>query len=381
LQCVAVCCSVLQCVAVRCDVYGLWRGCVERCPYATCDVWEGSVKSVYNIQYTGVLQCVAVCCGVLQCVAVCCSVLQCVVIWNKTYQMSLLCAKETWVMTHAQRMYSRVTRHHICVNVSHKWMIMLHSPYSFMCVTHSPYSFMCVTQSPDSYMCVTHSPYPCMCVTHSPDPFMCDTHSTDACMCVAHSHTHACVWRIRTHVMTHSPDSFMCVTRSLDPLICVTHSTDVYMCVAHLSYSCMCVAHSTYSFMCVTHSPYTFIHVCDASHDTFIRHNSVQWDMTHNASTHACVWRIYHTHSCVWHKSWHMHDALIRLRHTATLCNTINSIIRVPYNSRATQMQHTTTHCDTLRHTTQVMTHARRVDTSRLVPLRHASWHIHHTDS
>jgi len=46
LQCVAVCCSVLQCLEIRARV---------RC---------------------SVLQCVAVCCGVLQCVAVCCSVLR-----------------------------------------------------------------------------------------------------------------------------------------------------------------------------------------------------------------------------------------------------------------------------------------------------------------
>jgi len=50
LQCVAVCCSVLQCVALS----------------VCCSV----------------LQCLAVCCivSVLQCVAVCCSVLQCVAV-------------------------------------------------------------------------------------------------------------------------------------------------------------------------------------------------------------------------------------------------------------------------------------------------------------
>ena len=46
LQCIAVCCSVLQCIAVCCSV----------------------------------LQCVVVCCSVLQCVAACCSVLQCAVV-------------------------------------------------------------------------------------------------------------------------------------------------------------------------------------------------------------------------------------------------------------------------------------------------------------
>jgi len=51
--CVAVCCSVLQCVAVCCN-----RWCVMGCAhFGMCD---------------------AVCCSVLQCVASCCSVLQCV---------------------------------------------------------------------------------------------------------------------------------------------------------------------------------------------------------------------------------------------------------------------------------------------------------------
>jgi len=54
LQCVAVCCSVLQRVAACCSVLQ----CVAVC----CSV----------------LQRVAACCSVLQCVAVCCSVLQCI---------------------------------------------------------------------------------------------------------------------------------------------------------------------------------------------------------------------------------------------------------------------------------------------------------------
>jgi len=53
LQCVAVCCSVLQCV----DCHN------------------------FHHVFTGVPDlCVAVCCSVLQCVAVCCSVLQCVAV-------------------------------------------------------------------------------------------------------------------------------------------------------------------------------------------------------------------------------------------------------------------------------------------------------------
>jgi len=57
LQCVAVCCSVLQCV--------LWY-ILHRC--ATFDQYRA-------------LQCVAECCSVWQCVTMCCSVLQCVAVF------------------------------------------------------------------------------------------------------------------------------------------------------------------------------------------------------------------------------------------------------------------------------------------------------------
>jgi len=56
VQCVAVCCSVLQCVAHHYTVL------IARS--------KGLLKLV---------QCVAVCCSVLQCVAVCCSVLHIII--------------------------------------------------------------------------------------------------------------------------------------------------------------------------------------------------------------------------------------------------------------------------------------------------------------
>ena len=60
LQCLTVCCSVLQRVLFR--VVLLYCRCVVCCV---------------------VLQCVAACCSVLQCVAACCSVLQCVLsVWS-----------------------------------------------------------------------------------------------------------------------------------------------------------------------------------------------------------------------------------------------------------------------------------------------------------
>jgi len=57
LQCVAVCCSVLQ-------------GGIKLAHYSRNSI------AVHVAMY------VAVCCSVLQCVAVCCSVLQCVAVWE-----------------------------------------------------------------------------------------------------------------------------------------------------------------------------------------------------------------------------------------------------------------------------------------------------------
>jgi len=54
LQCVAVCCSVLQVSEVLCG---------------------SRYHFIFWVVCCGVLQCVAVCCSVLQCVVMCCSVL------------------------------------------------------------------------------------------------------------------------------------------------------------------------------------------------------------------------------------------------------------------------------------------------------------------
>jgi len=88
LQCVAVSCSVLQCLAVCCSVLHLillpMRHNLCSDPYPNlCDVTHpyrpGSFISAI------LWQCVAVCCSVLQCVAVCCSVLQCVALDSFTH--------------------------------------------------------------------------------------------------------------------------------------------------------------------------------------------------------------------------------------------------------------------------------------------------------
>jgi len=61
LQCVAVCCSMLQLVAVLFSEMVLSSSkCVLQC-----------------VVVRNLMQCVAVCCSMLQYVAVCCSVLQC----------------------------------------------------------------------------------------------------------------------------------------------------------------------------------------------------------------------------------------------------------------------------------------------------------------
>ena len=93
VDCVAVCCSVLQCVAVyRWPLFvchhkwlGLshWVECVAvccnmlQCVAVCCMVLQG-VKVRCSV-----LQCVAVSCSVLQCVSMRCSALQCVAVYRQ----------------------------------------------------------------------------------------------------------------------------------------------------------------------------------------------------------------------------------------------------------------------------------------------------------
>ena len=73
VQCVAVCCSVLQCVAVCYSV--LCRLGEEQVMRFYPEIWADMCCSVLQGIYS-TLQCVAGCCSVLQCVVECCSVLQ-----------------------------------------------------------------------------------------------------------------------------------------------------------------------------------------------------------------------------------------------------------------------------------------------------------------
>ena len=104
LQCVAVCCIVLQYVA------GVFQVCCS-VTYQSASVL-GSKMSHYNTLQThlqrtcntpsthcNILQSVLgfsaggvdVCCNVLQCVVICCSVLQCVAVWCRVVQCVAVC--------------------------------------------------------------------------------------------------------------------------------------------------------------------------------------------------------------------------------------------------------------------------------------------------
>jgi len=110
LQCVAVCCSVLQCVAVlslrvteglnilswplpsqaaalfaeRVTVCCSVLQCIaERCSVAVCCSAKRATVSTASGPFC------RACCSVLQCVAVCCSVLQCVAVYCSVCQRSL----------------------------------------------------------------------------------------------------------------------------------------------------------------------------------------------------------------------------------------------------------------------------------------------------
>jgi len=78
LQCVAVCCSVLQCVAVvsvLCSVLPCAAVCCSDYRVWLCVAVHSRVLPCVAV-YGSVLRYVAVCCIVIHCVAVCCSVMQ-----------------------------------------------------------------------------------------------------------------------------------------------------------------------------------------------------------------------------------------------------------------------------------------------------------------
>ena len=89
LQCVTVCCSVLKCVAIHDVVVLVAAGCSElQC--VTNHVHKIHGPRHFNKGRDKVAL-VAVCCGMLQCVAVCCSVLRCVAVLCSFTQYRAVC--------------------------------------------------------------------------------------------------------------------------------------------------------------------------------------------------------------------------------------------------------------------------------------------------
>ena len=82
-------CRVVQCVAVCCSVLQLNTAVIER---GRARALMGTNTSVFDDGvWCSVVQCVAVCCSVLQCVAVCYNVLQCVVVHGSALQCIAAC--------------------------------------------------------------------------------------------------------------------------------------------------------------------------------------------------------------------------------------------------------------------------------------------------
>ena len=112
LQCVAVCCSVLQ-----------WHDPISPTPYTTQQ--RQLLPSL--LKYSGcvavhcsVLRCIAVCCGALQCVAVRCSALQCVAVRCSALQCVL-----QYTHTPAARRFKRHRRFITCALCSQRAQLCL----------------------------------------------------------------------------------------------------------------------------------------------------------------------------------------------------------------------------------------------------------------
>ena len=127
LQCVAVCCNVLQCVAVlqltcvracvSCTGIHVLQ-CVAQCVAVWCSVLQCAAVCCSVLQravaFCSVLKCVAVCCSVLQYVVVCCSMLQLSECFALTAPRSLQHAHcNTFTATHS---FLPASHHSICRN-------------------------------------------------------------------------------------------------------------------------------------------------------------------------------------------------------------------------------------------------------------------------
>jgi len=89
VRCFAVCCSAMQCVAEYCGI----------CSLKSSWIWDLRTAVHCVAMFCSVLQCVAVCCSVLQCFAVCCSVFQCVAVCCSVWWLKHRVMTETSSMT------------------------------------------------------------------------------------------------------------------------------------------------------------------------------------------------------------------------------------------------------------------------------------------
>jgi len=126
LQCVAVCCSVLQYVTAFCKNWNHLFG--AHLPQRTC-------------AHEAMLQCVAVCCSVLQCAAVCCSVLQCVAVCCTVLQKT----KPT-----LQRTHLKVPLHLKVVLFSERFLLF----YGSLTIWNFMHTYLCVCTYPFAYICM-----------------------------------------------------------------------------------------------------------------------------------------------------------------------------------------------------------------------------------
>ena len=95
LQCVAVCCSVMQpkeklffqvCGAVWCSIDAVWCSIGAVC----CSVLHCAAAN----KQAAFQVCIAVRCSVLKCAVVCCSVLQCAAARKHVVQCGVLCCSQ-----------------------------------------------------------------------------------------------------------------------------------------------------------------------------------------------------------------------------------------------------------------------------------------------
>jgi len=174
LQCVAVCCSVLQCEKGN-TMLGM--------PFA--EVADFLLFSkVCVVVYCSVLQRVAACCSVLQCVPVCCSVLQCIVVCCSVLQ----CEKGNTTLVHSNDRVDMVKKNH-CNTLQHT-ATHIHYDYNGYMPTNS-------VVLPVVYKDFAANTSRCMACAHH----LCDQRNTRT-----HMHTNT-----NTNARTHTHMYMLCV--------------------------------------------------------------------------------------------------------------------------------------------------------------------------